>query len=109
MTKKADEKQDFIRRVVSASKIPSDKAIALAKELWNMSGRSSRLAEVACNRELTPAEDALDDRLDARVKEIGGELGLRAYRQGDPRGWTIRVVVGRELANCWDNETTGCG
>ena len=47
--------------------------------------------------------------MDAKVKEVGKELGLKAYRQGDPRGWTIRVVVPRELADCWDNETTGCG
>ena len=109
MTKREQEKQDFIRRVVSASKIPSDKATILATKLWKMSGRSSRLAEAACNRELTKAEDALDDKMDAKVKEIGKLLGLKAYREGDPRGWTIRVVVGKELANNWDGLTTGCG
>jgi len=108
-TRKLTEKQDFIRRVVTASKLPETKSTKLAVELWNMGPRSARLAENACNRELTPRENTIDDRMDARVVAIGEELGLKAYRQGDPRGWTIRVVVGRELANCWDGETTGCG
>ena len=107
--KRLTERQDFIRRVVTASKLPNTKATKLAIELWNMGQRSARLAENACNRELTPREEKRDDAMDARVKAIGEELGLKAYRQGDPRGWTIRVEVGKELANNWDGETTGCG
>lgn len=112
-TKKLTERQDFIRRVVTASteigKISKTKATALAVELWNMGPRSARLAENACNRELTERENKRDDAMDARVKAIGEELGLKAYRQGDPRGWTIRVEVGKALANCFDGETCGCG
>jgi hypothetical protein len=107
--KKLTEGQDFIRRVVTASKLPKAKATKLAVELWNMGPRSARLAENACNRELTPREEKRDEQMDARVVAIGEELGLRAYRQGDPRGHTIRVVVGKALANNWDGETTGCG
>ena len=107
--KKLTERQDFIRRIVAASVLPEAKATKLAVELFRMGPASARLAENACNRELTPREDARDDRMDARVEAIGKELGLKAYRQGDPRGWTIRVVVGRELATSWDAETVGCG
>ena len=108
-TKKLTERQDFINRVVAASKLSKTKATKLAVELWNMRLYSAKLAEYACNRELSARENKRDDEMNARVKAIGEELGLKAYRQGDPRGWTIRVEVPRELANCCDGITTGCG
>jgi hypothetical protein len=95
--------------VVAASKIPKAKSTELAKELWNMGPESSKLATASCNRELTEAEQVRDAEMDARVVAIGKELGLKAYRQDDPRGWTIRVVVPPELADNWDGESTGCG
>jgi hypothetical protein len=93
------ERQSFIRRIVSASKLPEKESARLAQKLWAMRKESAQLAENACNRELGKYEDKRDDFLDAKVKVIGEKLGLRAYRQGDPRGHTIRVVVGKEHAN----------
>lgn len=112
---KAEEKRQFVRRVVAAAlrkegaTITQRKATILANQLWSFGLPSQQLAEAACNRELTPREESYDNRLDKRVEEIGKELGLTAYRQGDPRGWTIRVKVPKDLADCWDGETTGCG
>jgi hypothetical protein len=103
------EKIDFITRVTKASKLPVARANDLAEELWGMGPASKKLAEAGCNRELTEFERVYDEKMDARVREIGVELGLDAYRQDDPRGWTIRVKVPRELANNWDGITTGCG
>jgi len=107
--RKLSEREDFIRRIQTASKIPIGKSKILARELWKMGPYSAKLAEHTCNRELTARENKRDDEMDARVKEIGEELGLRAYRQGDPRGHTIRVVVGKALASNWDGESVGCG
>ena len=107
--RKVSERQDFINRVCAASKLPRRKAASLAVELWLMGFYSAKLAENACNRELSDREKRRDNEMDTRVEAIGKELGLKAYRQGDPRGWTIRVVVGKELANNWDGESTGCG
>jgi hypothetical protein len=118
--KKLTERQDFIRRVVAAAATINGKTIVgekdptkLAEQLWRMGPRSKRLAERLCSEEMSEAEservNRIDDEMDAKVVAIGKELGLKAYRQGDPRGWTIRVVVGRDLADCMDGETTGCG
>ena len=107
--RKLSARQDFVNRVCKASALPRQKSAKLAMALWRMGPYSKVLAEAACNRELTEREERRDEEMDAKVKEVGKELGLKAYRQGDPRGWTIRVVVPRELADCWDNETTGCG
>lgn len=109
-----EEHDSFVRRVVTASlragKLTSQrKATVLANRLWNMRIRSSRLAEAACNRGLSEREDRIDTQMDETVKNIGEQLGLVAYRQGDPRGWTIRVEVPRDLADNWDGKTTGCG
>jgi len=108
-TRKLSERQDFINRVCAASKLRRRKAAALAVELWRMGPYSAKLAVDECNRELTCVEKERDGEMDTRVAAIGSALGLKAYRQGDPRGWTIRVVVPKALANCWDGETTGCG
>lgn len=110
--KKLTARQDFIRRVVTAtdeSKISKVQATTLAVELWNMRLESKRLATESLNRVLSNDEQVRDAELDVRVKAIGKELGLNAYRQDDSRGWTIRVEVPRELADNYDGLTTGCG
>jgi len=103
------ERQDFVRRIVAASKLPESKSRALAGKLYAMRYDSKQLAIDGCNRELTEAEKLLDNKMDAEVKAIGERLGLKAYRQDDARGNTIRVVVGQELADNMDGETVGCG
>lgn len=114
-TTRTEQKADFVRRVVTAATeregatITKEAATKLAVSLWLMGPKSSRLAEAACNRELTKREDRIDTEMDERVVAIGKALGLNAYRQGDPRGWTIRVEVPKHLADCWDGLTTGCG
>jgi hypothetical protein len=102
-------RQDFVNRVCAASSLPRRKSAKLAMILWRMGPYSSRLAVAVCNRELTARETKRDEELDARVVEIGKELGLKAYREGDPCGWTIRVIVGQGLSNNLDGETVGCG
>jgi hypothetical protein len=106
---KLTERQDFIRRITLASKIPEKNARYLAISLWEKGPRSKRLAEAGCNREFTESERQSSAILDEAVKTIGELLGLQAYRQGDPRGNTIRVVVGAEFADNWDGISTGCG
>lgn len=107
--RRPSERQDFVNRVCAASSLSRRKSAKLAMILWRMGFYSKTLAENACNRELTERENKRDNEMDARVAEIGKELGLKAFRQGDPRGNTIRVVVGKELSNNWDGETCGCG
>jgi hypothetical protein len=100
----------FIRGIVmSAESCGVGYATKLARELLGMGPRSKALAERYCNRSLYPHEKEEDENLDVRVLKIGMDLGLKAYRQGDPRGWTIRVEVDKQYTTCWDGETVGCG
>lgn len=104
------DKGRFIKGIVmSAEGCTVGYATKLAQELLKMGPRSARLAEIECTRNLTEYEKKNDSEMDFKVVEIGKELGLKAYRQGDPRGQTIRVVVGRQYTTNWDGETVGCG
>lgn len=100
----------FIKGVVmSAEGCSVGYATKLAQELLKMGPRSAQLAKIECNRSLTEYEKKNDSEMDCNVAEIGKELGLKAYRQGDPRGYTIRVIVDRQYTTCMDGETVGCG
>ena len=100
----------FIKGIVmSAEGCTVGYATKLAQELLKMGPRSARLAEIECGRSLTEYEKKNDSEMDCKVAKIGKELGLKAYRQGDPRGQTIRVVVGSRYTTNWDGETVGCG
>lgn len=61
-------------------------AEAFAAELVRLAGRIKRLAEQACNEELTPAQEAQSERLQKRFGDIAAALGFDAETGGDPRG-----------------------
>ncbi len=52
-----------------------------------------RLAETACNRELTPAEEKKDKRIEEMLSDLirGLGEGYAPLFQGDPRGATVKI------------------
>jgi hypothetical protein len=71
-----------------------------------------RLAEAACCRELTAAEDKRDDRLSAEAAKIGAKLGAeKTWTQGDPRGYMVRMLFrrpdGKPISNNMGGEDYG--
>lgn len=68
-----------------------------------------RLAKCACNRGLTPAEERQDQRIETRIRTLvarlprlasGKRIGVEF--QGDPRGFTVQLVVpGDKGGNTW--------
>lgn len=64
-----------------------------------------RIAETACMRELTSAEEKRDENTETKVKAIAKELGFEVRFNGDPRGGAIRFVLPSGASNCWDGET----
>lgn len=103
------EKENFVRRIMAASPAMPDTSREIANYLWDLGPESNRLATAECNRPMTETEKARDAELDRFVAGFSARLGLKCYRQGDPRGNTIRVVVGPQYADNWDGETVGCG
>jgi hypothetical protein len=66
-----------------------------------------RLAETACNREVTSHEEKRDASITAKVQAIAEELGFKVKFNGDPRGGAIRFILPSGKSNNWDGTTWG--
>lgn len=76
------------------------------------------LQETQCCRELTKAEERREETIMAKITELV-RLHLpfveRVSFEGDPRGYTIKLIVpdprhpGRNLYNTWGGSETGLG
>lgn len=66
-----------------------------------------RLSEVACEREMTTAEDTKVRRIEGRVRELLALYHVPVRFEGDPRGGTIRMTFGERASNNWGGEDWG--
>jgi hypothetical protein len=75
-------------------------------ELCNLAGAIHRLAETACNRELTQREKMADERAERRIREVCAEIDkrLKVTTSGDPRGCVVMLVVPSGWTNDFCNE-----
>jgi len=66
-----------------------------------------RLAETACNRELTHREQDKNDRIESRVRDLLTLYQIPVRFEGDPRGGTIRMSFVSGASNNRGNEDWG--
>ncbi len=66
-----------------------------------------RLAETACNRDMTEHEVKREDSISNKVRIITNQLGFKVRFNNDPRGGTIRFILPSGKSNNWDSETWG--
>ncbi len=66
-----------------------------------------RLAETACNRELTAREQAKNDTIEGRVRDLLALYQVPVRFEGDPRGGTIRMYFVSGASNNWGGEDWG--
>ena len=66
-----------------------------------------RLAETACNRELSDPEQRKQIRIEGYVKDLLECYGVRVRFEGDPRGGTIRMFFDSHASNNWGGEDWG--
>ncbi len=66
-----------------------------------------RLAELACDRELTRQEQDKNDRIEARVVDLLTLYQIPVRFEGDPRGGTIRMYFVSGASNNWGGEDWG--
>ncbi len=66
-----------------------------------------RLAETACNRDMTAHEEKREASITTRVKAIAERIGFKVKFNGDPRGGAIRFILPSGKSNNWDGETWG--
>lgn len=97
------------KAAVSIGTVDAVQGELVAKMLVRIGKKSSRLAVDECNRGLTPREKRTVERIEREVEALGRLIGLTAFRQGDPRGYTIRVILPKGISgNCVDG-SAGCG
>ncbi len=66
-----------------------------------------RLAEIACNRDMTQHEEKREASITAKVEAIAKQIDFKVKFNGDPRGGAIRFILPSGKSNNWDNETWG--
>ncbi len=66
-----------------------------------------RLAETACNRDMTAHEEKRESSITAKVKAIAEMIGFKVRLNSDPRGGAIRFILPSGKSNNWDGETWG--
>lgn len=74
------------------------------QRLLRMAATVQRLAETACNRELTVAEIRKDEKVQMDIIALCVSFDAEAKFQGDPRGCCVKVVVTDGYTNDWGRE-----
>lgn len=85
--------QELTDKLVKSLGLDPEEAESVARKMRRLGFKAVRLAEAACNRELTPAEEREDARLDAAFKALCESIGAKANMSGDPRGYVYHVVL----------------
>jgi hypothetical protein len=74
-----------------------------------------RLAETACNRELTTSEEGQDARFSQSVKDLVDQLRKLGYQNvvgvnlnGDPRGTVVKIKVNDHVGDSWGGDDMVC-
>lgn len=83
----------------------------VAAKLMRYGRTSSRLAVAECNRGMTDAERKQDERNDKRIKELVATFGkgFGVVLGGDPRGYTVKLLVPSGAHNTMGGKEGGWG
>jgi hypothetical protein len=103
MTTAISDRLEFAA-VLGAEGVPSDVILDVLRDARTI----HRLAEIACERELTSTEEKRDEIATAR---IGGRLaayGIESHFQGDPRGAVVKLRLPSGRANDFGGEGLFC-
>jgi hypothetical protein len=74
------------------------------KRIMRYASTVQRLAETACNQELTVAEIRKDERMQMDIIEICAPSNIEAKFSGDPRGCVVKLIVPDGYTNDWGRE-----
>lgn len=80
---------------------------AAAISLLSAAGRYQRLAEHACNRELTQGEQRRQGVLEAHIRSTLQPYGCGVTFSRDPRGFVVKVQFPDGTSNTWGNDGWG--
>jgi hypothetical protein len=79
----------------------------LLDDLMKLAKRHGKLAERECN--VGDVSDKTWERLEAKIRAICEEIGCGVKLGGDPRGYTVKVIVPSGRYNTWGGAEEGWG
>lgn len=109
------DREEFIAVLVSelTPKYPTHEVMALARSLMRKASTSQRIAEMLCSVEMSERRQARiekqDESNDAAIERLCKQYGLECRLQGDPRGYTVKVILPSGRYNTWGGEPYGWG
>lgn len=86
-----------------------NECLAAARAFMKLGSTAGRYAELACDRELTDGEKRRDEANDARVHALATRYGLQAIIGGDPRGFTVKILLPSARWNTMGGKESGWG
>jgi hypothetical protein len=75
--------------------------------LMRLAKRHGKLAERECN--VGDVSDKTWERLEAKIRAVCAEIGCEVKLGGDPRGYTVKVIVPSGRYNTWGGAEDGWG
>lgn len=82
----------------------------IAAKIMRQAATIARLAEKDCNEGLTEADRAKDKLAEIAIRKLCDELpGVKPKFSGDPRGYTVKLLLPSGLYNTWGGKDDGWG
>jgi|SRR5882724_140579 len=98
----------FFTRVEREAKADmKDHAYGYAERICKLSRSHGRLQESACNYGLTPRQESRERNIESEITKLASELGFGVEFSGDPRGYTVKLLLPSGDKNNWGD--TGYG
>lgn len=96
----------FAAHLTTAAGRPAGKEAA---ELIRLAATHQRLRVESCNRELTEREEKRLENTRKKITDISAACNCEARCGGDPRGYTVKLVMPHGAYNTWGGEEEGYG
>lgn len=110
--RESTDREDFQMQL--AREFPTigrDKVWHVAKLIMRNAATLQRLAEMACNRDLTASEEKREQTAERHLRDAVSQLpGLSVIEiGGDPRGYVVKLKLPSGAYNTWGGEECGWG
>lgn len=82
---------------------------SLAMDIFRLASTHGRLMTEKCNRQLTEREERKIENIRVRLAKVLGGTGIKLNCGGDPRGYTIKLILPSGRYNTWGGADEGWG
>lgn len=105
MTATRDERLEFAFVMGELGKL----RFSEVERLLKLAKAHGKLQEKACNSELSDREKAREAKIEQEIANLLHPSGIKAKFGGDPRGYTVKLILPNKRYNTWGGEEDGWG